>query len=34
MSYQDDLIADQAEADALFYMGESEWRKLYKEESI
>lgn len=32
MSWQDDVMAEQEEADALFYMGEAEWRDMYKEE--
>ena len=32
MSWQDDKMAEQYEADALNYMGEAEWRDLYKEE--
>ena len=32
MSWQDDVMIEQEEADALFYMGEAEWRELYKKE--
>lgn len=32
MSWQGDLMADQEAADALFYMGESEWREIMKGE--
>ena len=32
MSWQDDAIIEQEEADALFYMGEAEWKELYKKE--
>lgn len=28
MSWQDDAMIEQEEADALFYMGEAEWRDL------
>ena len=31
MSWQDDVMAEQAQADALAYMGEAEWRDLYGE---
>ncbi len=31
MSWQDDAMADQAESDALFEMGESEWKEMYKD---
>ena len=34
MSWQDDAMADQAEADALFNMGEAEWREMYKKEKV
>jgi hypothetical protein len=30
MSWQDDAIIEQEAADALFDMGEAEWRELYK----
>lgn len=33
MSWQDDIMIEQEKADALNYMGEAEWRDLYKEES-
>lgn len=33
MSWQDDAMAEQDEADALFYMGEAEWRDLYKDDT-
>ena len=29
MSWQDDVMAEQEAADALWYMGEAEWRELY-----
>ena len=29
MSWQDDVMAEQEEADALFYMGEAEWKDIY-----
>lgn len=32
MSWQDDIMADQEAADALYDMGEAEWRDLYGEE--
>lgn len=32
MSWQDDVMIEQERADALEYMGEAEWRDLYKEE--
>ena len=31
MSWQDDAMANQAESDALFEMGESEWKEMYKD---
>lgn len=31
MSWQDDAMSDQAESDALFEMGESEWKEMYKD---
>ena len=31
MSWQDDAMIDQEEADALFYMGEAEWREMYRD---
>lgn len=31
MSWQDDIMIEQEQADALNYMGEAEWRDLYKE---
>lgn len=31
MSWQDDVMIEQAQADALAYMGEAEWRDLYGE---
>ena len=31
MSWQDDAMAEQDMADALEYMGEAEWRDLYKD---
>ena len=31
MSWQDDAMADQAESDALFKMGEAEWKEMYKD---
>ena len=33
MSWEDDAMAEQEEADALFNMGEAEWREMYKEEN-
>ena len=32
MSWQSDLMAEQDAADALEYMGEAEWRDLYRED--
>lgn len=32
MSWQDDVMAEQEAADALYEMGEAEWRDLYEEE--
>ncbi len=32
MSWQDDIMAEQEEADALFWMGEAEWKEMYGEE--
>lgn len=32
MSWQDDLMIEQEEAEALNRMGEAEWRDMYKEE--
>lgn len=29
MSWQDDVMIEQEEADALFHMGEAEWREMY-----
>lgn len=29
MSWQDDVMAEQEAADALFEMGEAEWREMY-----
>lgn len=31
MSWQDDIMTNQALADALEYMGEAEWRDLYND---
>lgn len=31
MSWQDDVMIEQEAADSLFYMGEAEWRDLYKD---
>lgn len=31
MSWQDDVIIEQEQADALYEMGEAEWRDLYEE---
>lgn len=31
MSYQDDLMIEQEYADALFELGEGEWRELYED---
>lgn len=30
MSWQDDVMIEQEKADALNYMGEAEWRDLYR----
>lgn len=32
MSWQDDMMIEQEKADALWYMGEAEWREMYEEE--
>ncbi len=32
MSWQDDAMIEQEKADALWTMGEAEWRDLYEEE--
>ena len=32
MSWQDDLMIEQEEAEALNHMGEAEWRDMFKEE--
>lgn len=32
MSWQDDAMIEQEQADALYEMGEAEWRDLYEEE--
>lgn len=34
MSWQDDAMIEQEEADALFWMGEAEWREMYGEEKV
>lgn len=34
MSWQDDVMAEQEEADALYYMGEGEWKDLYGKKSL
>lgn len=34
MSWQDDIMAEQEEADALWYMGEAEWREMYGKEKV
>ena len=31
MSWQDDAMIEQEQADALFYMGEAEWRDTFEE---
>lgn len=31
MSWQDDAMIEQGQADALWFMGEREWRELYGE---
>ena len=31
MSWQDDVMIEQEEAEALNHMGEAEWRDMYKE---
>ena len=33
MSWQDDTMIEQEEADALAWMGEAEWREMYGEET-
>ena len=33
MSWQDDVMAEQEAAEALNYMGEAEWKEIYKEEN-
>ena len=32
MSWQDDLMIEQEEAEALNHMGEAEWRDMFKDE--
>lgn len=32
MSWQDDVMIEQEENNALWYMGEAEWRELYEKE--
>ena len=32
MSWQDDMMIEQEQADALNYMGEAEWRDLYRDD--
>lgn len=32
MSWQDDVMIEQEEAEALNHMGEAEWRDMFKEE--
>lgn len=32
MSWQDDVMAEQEESDALLDMGEAEWRETYRKE--
>ena len=32
MSWQDDVMIEQEKADALEYMGEAEWRDMYKDD--
>lgn len=32
MSWQDDIMIEQEQADALNYMGEAEWRDLYEDD--
>ena len=32
MSWQDDAMIEQEEAEAINHMGEAEWRDMYKEE--
>lgn len=34
MSRQDGVMAEQEEADALFWMGEAEWREMYGKEKV
>ena len=31
MSWQDDAMAEQEESDALFELGEAEWKEMYKD---
>ena len=33
MSWQDDAMIEQERANALFYMGEAEWREMMKDET-
>lgn len=32
MSWQDDVMIEQDQADALEYMGEAEWREMYEDD--
>lgn len=32
MNWQDDVMIEQEQADALYEMGEAEWRDMFKEE--
>ena len=34
MSWQDDVMIEQERADALYYMGEAEWRDLYEDKEV
>lgn len=34
MSWQDDVMFEQEEADALFELGEANWREMFNEEKI
>ena len=34
MSWQDDAMIEQEKADALFEMGEAEWRDMYKDKEV
>lgn len=34
MSWQDDVMAEQEESDALWDMGEAEWKEMYGKEKV